>query len=143
LRVLLVLGATAALVGLPAIIAAAIPDHPTTVATLRAPTGAVPARLLMVQAAVTNFQGNGLPKRVATVRVLGLSASAGNSGVLPYLVAADRPLAIVVIAYYTSKMAILLLAVTMAIFTKDENRRETCLQIMQAVSRGWWHWPTR
>jgi hypothetical protein len=61
---------------------------------------------------------------------------------LPYLAAVGRPLAITVTAYYAIKAAIFLLASTVAVCTKDEKRREACLEIMRIVCRGW-PWPSR
>jgi hypothetical protein len=140
LRVLLVLGAAAALAGLPAASTLAIPAHPRTVATVRQSAAAVPAYLLKAEVTATNQQWGDLPKRVVTARIPGLSASAETS-VLPYLGVADRSVAIIVIAYYTSKTAILLVAATVAIFTRDPNRRKTCVEIIRAIS--WWgrRWP--
>ena len=59
-----------------------------------------------------------------------------------YLGLAGRYLAVAAVLYYAIKAVILLLAGTVAIFTKDEKRGQRCVQIVQAVSRGW-PWPPR
>jgi hypothetical protein len=56
---------------------------------------------------------------------------------LPSLADVGRPLAITVTVYYAIKAVVFLLATTVAISTKDEKRRQACVQIVQAVSRGW------
>jgi hypothetical protein len=56
---------------------------------------------------------------------------------LPYLAGVGRPLAITITAYYAAKAAIFLLATMLAICTKDEKRREACLEIVRNVCRGW------
>jgi hypothetical protein len=68
------------------------------------------------------------------------------SAVLPqwvaYLALAGRYLAVAVVLYYAIKAVILLLAGSVAIFTKNEGRREACLEIVRTVGRGW-PWPPR
>jgi hypothetical protein len=61
---------------------------------------------------------------------------------LSYLAGVGRPLAITVTAYYAIKAAIFLLASTVAVCTKDADRREACLEIIGIVCRGW-PWPPR
>lgn len=77
----------------------------------------------------------------------GLAAHATTASiVLPewtlYLACAGRYLAVAAILYYAIKALILLLAGIIAIFTKDKKRGQRCVQIVQAVSRGWL-WPPR
>jgi hypothetical protein len=77
----------------------------------------------------------------------GLAAhTASTSVALPewalYLAYAGRYLAVAAVLYYAIKAVILLLAGTVAIFTKDKERGQRCVQIVQAVSRGW-PWPPR
>jgi hypothetical protein len=72
----------------------------------------------------------------------GLAVHAPTSAVipqelLPYLTAAGRPLVITFTVYYAVKAAVFLLATVVAICTRDEKRREACVQIVEAVSRGW------
>ena len=59
-----------------------------------------------------------------------------------YLALAGRFLGVAAVLYYGIKAVVLLLAGTVAIFTKDEKRGQRCVQIVQAVSRGW-PWPPR
>jgi hypothetical protein len=59
-----------------------------------------------------------------------------------YLTIAAHYLAVVTALYCGIKAVILLLAGTVAIFTKDKERGQRCVQIVQAVSRGW-PWPHR
>jgi hypothetical protein len=59
---------------------------------------------------------------------------------LPYLAGVGRPLAIIITAYYAIKAVIFLFASTVAVCTKDGDRREACLEIMRIVCRGW-PWP--
>ena len=63
-------------------------------------------------------------------------------GFLPYLAVVGRPLAIAVTVYYPAEAAIFLLAGTVAIFMKDEQRGKRCVEIVQIVCRGW-PWPPR
>jgi hypothetical protein len=79
--------------------------------------------------------------------IIGLAAHANTAGVIPpdwtpCLALAGHYLGFAVVLYYTSKALILLLAGTVAIFTKDEKRGQRCVQVVQAVSRGW-PWPPR
>jgi hypothetical protein len=77
-------------------------------------------------------------------RAVDLAAHAGTipPELLPYLGSVGRPLAITVTAYYAIKAAIFLLASTVAVCTKDEKRREACLEIIRIVCRGL-PWPPR
>jgi hypothetical protein len=72
------------------------------------------------------------------------AATAGflSSGFLPYLAAVGHPLALTVTAYYGIKAAVLLAAGTVAMCTKDDKRREACVEIVRIVCRGW-PWPPR
>jgi hypothetical protein len=60
-----------------------------------------------------------------------------SSGLLPYLITDGRPLAIAVIAYYTVKAAVFLLASVVGICTKNKDRREVCLKLAEMICRGW------
>jgi hypothetical protein len=78
---------------------------------------------------------------------LGLAAHATTASITspqwaPYLAHAGQFLGAVAVLYYAIKALILLLTATIAIFTKDDKRREACLEIVRAVSRGW-PWPPR
>jgi hypothetical protein len=71
-----------------------------------------------------------------------LAAHAATAGSISpewvsYLAQAGRFLAVAGILYYTIKAVILMLAGIVAIFTRDEQRREACLEIVRTVSRGW------
>jgi hypothetical protein len=77
--------------------------------------------------------------------VAGLAAHATSANiVLPewtlYLAYAGRYLAVTAVLYSTIKALILLLATVVGIFTKDKERGQRCVQIVQAVTRGW-PWP--
>jgi hypothetical protein len=61
---------------------------------------------------------------------------------VPYLANAGQYLGAVAVVYYGFKALILLLATIVGIFTKDQERGQRCVQIVQAVSRGW-SWPPR
>ena len=54
-----------------------------------------------------------------------------------YLATAARPLAIVIVVYYAVKAAILLGAGAVAMHTENDKRRETCLELVRIISRGW------
>lgn len=72
-------------------------------------------------------------------------ATTGNvvpQEVLPYLSTVGHPLAIALTAYYGIKAVILLAASIVAMCTKDDDRRQACLQIAQLASRGL-PWPPR
>jgi hypothetical protein len=57
--------------------------------------------------------------------------------ILSYGAPVGRPLALAAVLYYGIKAVILLLAAVAGICTKDEKRGQRCVQIVQAVSRGW------
>jgi hypothetical protein len=61
---------------------------------------------------------------------------------LPYFAAVGRPLAITVTVYYGIKAALFLAAGTVAMCTKDDKRRDACVEIVRVVGRGW-PWPPR
>lgn len=61
-------------------------------------------------------------------------------GFLPYLAAVGHPLAITVTVYYGIKAVVFLAAGTVAMCTKDDKRREACVEIVRIVCRGW-PWP--
>ena len=62
---------------------------------------------------------------------------AAHAEFLSNLALASRPLAIIVAAYYAIRATIFLLAATVAICTKDEQRRGACLEIVRIMCRGW------
>jgi hypothetical protein len=59
-----------------------------------------------------------------------------------YLALAGQYRAVAAVLYYAIKAVILLLAGTVAIFTKDEKRGQRCVEIVRTVGRGW-PWPPR
>jgi hypothetical protein len=63
-------------------------------------------------------------------------------GLLPYLVDIGHPLAVTVTVYYGIKAAVFVAAGTVAMCTKDDKRREACVEIVRIVCRGW-PWPPR
>jgi len=80
------------------------------------------------------------------VDTTGLAAHA-TGGVIPpelvsYLALVGRYLAVATVLYYAIKAAILLLAGIVAVFTRDDKRRDACLEIVRIVGRGW-PWPPR
>jgi hypothetical protein len=109
------------------------------------------ARARLVQARESKYiQDAGFQRTLLETRAVdlaGLAARATTAGAISpqlvsYLALAGRSLAVAAVVYYTIKAVILLLAGTVAIFTKDEKRGQRCVQIVQAVSRGW-PWPPR
>jgi hypothetical protein len=79
--------------------------------------------------------------------VAGLAAHASAASILLpqwalYLGLAGRYLAAAAVLYSTIKALALLLATVVGIFTKDEERGQRCVEIVQAVTRGW-PWPPR
>jgi hypothetical protein len=56
---------------------------------------------------------------------------------LPYLAIVGRPMAITISAYYAIRTVVFLVVTVVAVCTKNDKRREACLQIVQAVSGGW------
>jgi hypothetical protein len=82
------------------------------------------------------------PRPSFAVDLPGLAGHATGGNVispdlLSYMTAAGRPLAITITVYYAIKAMVFLLATTVAICTKNKERREACVQIVQSVSRGW------
>jgi hypothetical protein len=93
------------------------------------PTSLLPWQVARKKAAGHDPSGNTLGS-AAGLR----DTRTGEAGRLDYLTPA--------VVYYTIKALALLLATVVGIFTKDKERGQRCVQIVQALSRGW-PWPPR
>jgi hypothetical protein len=65
------------------------------------------------------------------------TGTAISADLLPYLAVVGRPLAITITAYYAIRAAVFLVVAVVAACTKNDKRREACVRIVEAVSRGW------
>jgi hypothetical protein len=65
------------------------------------------------------------------------TAVLGRPGFLSYLTTVGRALAITATVYYGIKAVLLLAAGIVAMCTKDEKRREACVEIIRIVCQGW------
>jgi hypothetical protein len=86
------------------------------------------------------FPASGSGDRAVGLAVLhGHPAAVGvvGSGPVSYLTVVGRPLAAAVAVFYVVRAVVFLVAGMVAVCTKNDNRREACVEIVRVMCLGW------